>query len=172
MWYAVVAARKCIRPHQPTSLGRGHGLCQGTDSLASLQLVAKVYDINPHPHWEIFLTLLCFLFCLHLYWCAPQPAHCTVQGRCLPYLTSCAALRVISLPRPAWMPSRVLCCCCGHPGMCLSFVHVPASPCPAWLCCTSAAARLAVVCSVLLAILHSKLSSASACALYVSEKAA
>ena len=37
--------------------------------LCAAQLVAKVYDINPHPHWEIFLTLLCFLFSLHLYWC-------------------------------------------------------------------------------------------------------
>ena len=35
-----------------------------------MQLVAKVYNIDPHPHWEIFLTLLCFLFSLHLYWCA------------------------------------------------------------------------------------------------------
>ena len=35
-----------------------------------MQLVAKVYDINPHPHWEIFLTLLCFLFALHIYWYA------------------------------------------------------------------------------------------------------
>ncbi|CAL5229488.1 g12821 [Coccomyxa viridis] len=33
-----------------------------------IELVAKVYDINPHPHWEIFLSLLCFLFALHLYW--------------------------------------------------------------------------------------------------------
>ena len=41
-----------------------------TSSLCAVQLVAKVYDINPHPHWEIFLTLLCFLFSLHLYWCA------------------------------------------------------------------------------------------------------
>ena len=39
-------------------------------SPCAVQLVAKVYDINPHPHWEIFLTLLCFLFSLHLYWCA------------------------------------------------------------------------------------------------------
>lgn len=34
-----------------------------------VQLVANVYNINPHPHWEIFLALLCFLFALHLYWC-------------------------------------------------------------------------------------------------------
>ena len=34
------------------------------------QLVAKIYNINPHPHWEIFLGLLCFLFTLHVYWCA------------------------------------------------------------------------------------------------------
>jgi ceramide synthetase len=34
------------------------------------QLVAKIYNINPHPHWEIFLGLLCFLFSLHLYWSA------------------------------------------------------------------------------------------------------
>ncbi|KAK9821601.1 hypothetical protein WJX81_004562 [Elliptochloris bilobata] len=33
-----------------------------------IELVAKVYNINPHPHWEIFLALLCFLFALHLYW--------------------------------------------------------------------------------------------------------
>ncbi len=33
-----------------------------------LQLVAKIYNINPHPHWEIFLGLLCFLFSLHIYW--------------------------------------------------------------------------------------------------------
>ena len=44
---------------------------QADDSwLARLQIVAKVYKINPHPHHEIFLTLLSVLFCLHLYWCA------------------------------------------------------------------------------------------------------
>ena len=45
--------------------------CMQTDMRrAWMQLVAKVYNINPHPHWEIFLALLCFLFALHLYWCA------------------------------------------------------------------------------------------------------
>lgn len=45
--------------------------CMQTDMRhAWVQLVAKVYNINPHPHWEIFLALLCFLFALHLYWCA------------------------------------------------------------------------------------------------------
>ena len=45
--------------------------CMQTDMRhAWMQLVAKVYNINPHPHWEIFLALLCFLFVLHLYWCA------------------------------------------------------------------------------------------------------
>ncbi|CAL8465112.1 g4647 [Coccomyxa elongata] len=33
-----------------------------------INLVAKIYNINPHPHWEIFLGLLCFLFSLHIYW--------------------------------------------------------------------------------------------------------
>ena len=43
--------------------------CMQTDMRhAWVQLVAKVYNINPHPHWEIFLALLCFLFALHLYW--------------------------------------------------------------------------------------------------------
>ena len=46
-------------------------MCMHTDMWhAWVQLVAKVYNINPHPHWEIFLALLCFLFALHLYWCA------------------------------------------------------------------------------------------------------
>jgi hypothetical protein len=39
--------------------------------------VAKVYNINPHPHWEIFLGLLCFLFALHLYWC---DLRCSLPG--------------------------------------------------------------------------------------------
>eukprot|EP00884_Botryococcus_braunii_P003814 jgi/Botrbrau1/13433/Bobra.0082s0037.1 len=33
-----------------------------------ITLVANVYGINPHPHWEIFMSLLLFLFALHLYW--------------------------------------------------------------------------------------------------------
>ncbi|KAK9813659.1 hypothetical protein WJX73_002155 [Symbiochloris irregularis] len=33
-----------------------------------IEIVAKVYNINPHPHHEIFLFLLSVLFCLHLYW--------------------------------------------------------------------------------------------------------
>ncbi len=37
--------------------------------------MAKVYNIDPHPHWEIFLGLLCFLFALHLYWCDLRCSH-------------------------------------------------------------------------------------------------
>ena len=38
------------------SLFRGR---EGTDAcLAWVQIVAKVYNINPHPHHEIFLFLL------------------------------------------------------------------------------------------------------------------
>ena len=48
-----------------------------------VQLVAKVYNINPHPHWEIFLGLLCFLFALHLYWC---DLRCSLPGHSLRYL--------------------------------------------------------------------------------------
>ena len=47
------------------------------------QLVAKLYNINPHPHWEIFLCLLCFLFSLHVYWCAPPwPPHLPINILC------------------------------------------------------------------------------------------
>jgi len=33
-----------------------------------IEIIADQYNINPHPHHEIFLTLLCFLFALHSYW--------------------------------------------------------------------------------------------------------
>lgn len=33
-----------------------------------IELVAKVYNINPQPHYAIFNGLLFFLFALHLYW--------------------------------------------------------------------------------------------------------
>lgn len=33
-----------------------------------IDIVAKVYNIDPHPHHEIFMVLLTILFILHVYW--------------------------------------------------------------------------------------------------------
>ncbi len=71
------AKQAALTAHERAGCAAGHaaGMNDGVAkfllkdlSLVCAQLVAKVYDINPHPHWEIFLTLLCFLFSLHLYW--------------------------------------------------------------------------------------------------------
>lgn len=47
-----------------------------------VQVVAKVYNLDPHPHHEIFLALLSVLFALHLYWCAACQLCCMQQHPC------------------------------------------------------------------------------------------
>ncbi len=40
-----------------------------------LQVSAKKVGVSLWPHYHIFNAFLIFLFCLHLFWCAPASRH-------------------------------------------------------------------------------------------------